>query len=77
MSSISSDDRRTEFDVDSRMRASLRSWFSESGFLYVVVAVFVTLLFLVKDGWNQLSCNPTVSRRATIERGPAYYGRNP
>lgn len=63
--------------MDHRMRSSLNSWFTESGFLYVVVAIFVGLLFIVREGWNQLSCNPTVSRTATIEGGPGYYGRNP
>jgi hypothetical protein len=77
MSSLPRDDRRTEFDMDSRIKASLQGWFSEAGFLYVVVAVFVGLLFLAMEGWNQLSCNPTISRRATMDRGPGYYGRNP
>lgn len=63
--------------MDHRMRSSLNSWFTEAGFLYVVVAVFVGLLFLFREGGGLFSCNPTVSRNAPIEGGPGYYGRNP
>ena len=63
--------------MDPRPRNTLSGWFSEAGFLYVVVVVFVSLVFLVREGWDHLSCNPTISRRAPVERGPAYYGRSP
>lgn len=63
--------------MDSRVRNTLSGWFSEAGFLYVVVVIFVGLLFLIREGWDQISCNPTVNRRVPVERGPAYYGRQP
>lgn len=63
--------------MDHRMRSNLTSWFTEAGFLYLVVVVFVGLLFLLREGWGQFSCNPTVNKTTTIEGGPGYYGRNP
>ena len=63
--------------MDLRSRNTLSGWFAEAGFLYVVVAVFVSLVFLIREGWDHLSSNPTIDRRPPVERGPAYYGRNP
>ena len=63
--------------MDSRPRNTLSGWFTEAGFLYLVVVVFVSLAFLLRAGWDQFSCNPTLSRRPPLERGPAYYGRSP
>lgn len=69
--------RRVEVNMDTRVRNSLSSWFAEAGFLYVVVVVFVSLVFLIREGWDHFSYNPTTNKRAPVERGPAYYGRQP
>ncbi|MBI2501912.1 MAG: hypothetical protein HYW07_01600 [Candidatus Latescibacteria bacterium] len=63
--------------MDSRTRNTLSGWFAEAGFLYVVVVIFVSLVFLIREGWDHFSSSPTISRRTTIEGGPGYYGRNP
>lgn len=63
--------------MDPRTRNTLSGWFAEAGFLYVVVVVFVSLVFLVREGWDRFSWSPTTNRIAPVERGPAYYGRNP
>ncbi len=63
--------------MDYRQRNTLSGWFAEGGFLYLVVVVFVSLVFLIREGWDHFSWNPTINRRAPVERGPAYYGRNP
>ena len=62
--------------MDWRSRNTLSGWFVEAGSLYLVVVVFVSLVFLMREGWDHFSCNPT-SRRTPSEQAPAYYGRNP
>jgi hypothetical protein len=63
--------------MDPRPRNTLSGWFAEAGFLYVVVVVFVSLVFLIREGWDHISYNPTINSRTTIAGAPGYYGRNP
>jgi len=63
--------------MDSRARNTLGGWFAETGFLYLVVVVFVSLVFLIGEEWDHYSYSPTPGIRAPAESGPAYYGRSP
>ncbi len=61
--------------MDTRPRNNLIGWFGEVGFLYVLVAVFVGLFFLLREGGTLISCNLTLGERITAS--PGHYGRNP
>lgn len=63
--------------MDPRARNNLNGWFGEVGFLYLLVAVFVGLFFLLREGWPLLSCNPAVGKKTAVEGAPGYYGRTP
>ena len=60
--------------MDMERRENFRSWFTDVGYLYIIVVVVVGLIFFLKDLRQNISSARTVNQ---IEQTEANYGKNP
>jgi len=67
--------RNPETDMHAERRENFRTWFSDIGYLYIIVIVAIALLFLFKD----LRIDPASSRKIVDDAATTepFYDRNP